>query len=40
MKSKNRSEIKRGLRNCLIKRVNAEFITKNGFEVFINAIES
>lgn len=38
LKSKNRSEIRRGLRNCKVKKVDAEFIARNGFEVFINAI--
>jgi hypothetical protein len=39
LSSKNRSEIRRGLRNCEVKRVEADFIAKNGFNVFISAFE-
>jgi hypothetical protein len=39
LSSKNRSEIRRGLKNCKVKRVEADFIAKNGFNVFTSAFE-
>jgi hypothetical protein len=39
LSSKNRSEIRRGLKNCEVKRVEADFIARNGFNVFISAFE-
>ncbi|MCZ7622168.1 MAG: hypothetical protein M5U24_06740 [Candidatus Kuenenia sp.] len=35
--SKNRSEIRKGLKNCNIEMVDAGFIAKKGYEVFISA---
>jgi hypothetical protein len=35
--SKNRSEIRRGLKNCNVEIVDAGFIAKKGYEVFISA---
>ena len=35
----NRSKIRRGLKNCEVKRVGADFIARNGFNVFISAFE-
>lgn len=37
--SKNRNEIGRGLKNCKVEMVNAEYIAKNGFEVFVSAFD-
>ena len=37
--SKNRSEIRRGLRNCTVDRVDVVLLSENGFDVFISAFE-
>jgi len=37
--SKNRSEIRRGLRNCKVSLVDAELVADKGYEVFIAAFE-
>jgi hypothetical protein len=39
LSAKNRSEIRRGLKNCEVKKVDADYIAKNGFNVFISAFE-
>mgnify|MGYP001256920798 CR=1 FL=1 len=39
LSAKNRSEIKRGFKNCKISMVDAKFIAENGFEVYISAFE-
>jgi len=39
LKAKNRSEIKRGLRNCKVLMVDASFIGENGFDVYVSAFE-
>lgn len=38
--SKRRQEIKKGLKKCTVKKVDAEFIAQNGYEVYINAFKS
>lgn len=35
--STNRSEVKRGLKNCVAERVGASFLAANGYDVFISA---
>lgn len=35
--SKNRCEIRRGLKNCKVEMVNAEYIAKKGYEVYVSA---
>ncbi|MEM1574228.1 MAG: hypothetical protein QXY96_07125 [Candidatus Methanomethylicaceae archaeon] len=37
--SKNRSEIRRGLKNCIVERVDAKLIAERGYDVFISAFE-
>jgi len=37
--SSDRNKIKKGLKNCEVKRVEADFIARNGFNVFISAFE-
>lgn len=37
--SKNRSEIKRGLKNCTVEKVDAKFIAEKGYDVFISAFQ-
>ena len=39
LSSKNRSEIRRGFKNCMVEMVDARFIAENGYEVFISAFE-
>jgi hypothetical protein len=38
--SKRRSEIKKGISKCIVKKVDAEYIAKNGYEVYISAFAS
>lgn len=38
--TKKKKEIKKGLMNCLVQRVDAEYIAKNGYEVYISAFNS
>lgn len=40
MKSKNRSEVQRGLKNCEVKRIDADFLSRNGYEVYLSAFMS
>ena len=37
--SKIRSEIKRGLRNCQVKLVDADFIARHGYDIYIEAFK-
>jgi len=39
-KSKIRSQIKRGLKNCLVSKVDTNTIANNGYEVYINAFKN
>ncbi len=39
LSSKNRSEIRRGLKNCTVEMVDAKFIAENGYDVFISAFD-
>ncbi|MCS7231813.1 MAG: hypothetical protein RMJ67_06720 [Elusimicrobiota bacterium] len=39
LSSKNKSEIKRGLRNCVVDRIDSKFIAERGYEVFISAFK-
>ncbi len=39
LSSKNRSEIRRGLKNCVVEMVDAKFIAENGYDVFIFAFK-
>jgi hypothetical protein len=38
LKSKFRSEINRGLNNCTVKRIDAEFLSEHGYEVYHKAL--
>lgn len=40
MNSKLRYQVKKGLKNCVVKKISAEFLSKNGYSVFINAFNS
>ena len=40
LKAKNRSEIKRGLKNCEIKHIDAEYVARNGYETYVEAYKS
>jgi hypothetical protein len=40
LSSKRRLEIKKGLNRCIVKKVDAEYIAKNGYEVFARAFAS
>lgn len=35
-----RKEIKKGLKKCIVKKVDAEYIAQNGYEVYISAFNS
>lgn len=37
--SERRSEIRRGLKNCVIERIDAEYLSSNGYEIFRSAFE-
>jgi hypothetical protein len=37
--SSDRNKIKKGLKNCEVKRVEADFIARNGFNIFVSAFE-
>ena len=37
--SSDRNKIKKGLKNCEVKRVEADFLGRNGFNVFISAFD-
>jgi hypothetical protein len=37
MKSKHKNEISRGLNNCEVKRIDPEFLSKIGYDVFVKA---
>ncbi len=39
LSSERRSEIRRGLKNCVVERIDAEYLSSNGFEVFLSAFE-
>lgn len=39
MKAKSRSEINRGLRNCQIQQVDADYIARNGYQVYSEAVK-
>ncbi len=38
--SKRRRDIKKGINKCLVKKVDAEFMAQNGYEVYISAFKS
>lgn len=38
--SKRRREIRKGLNNCIVKKVDAEYIAKNGFDIYKSAFDS
>ncbi len=38
--SKRRREIQKGLRNCMVKKVDAAFLAQNGYEVYSSAFAS
>jgi hypothetical protein len=39
LSSERRSEIRRGLKNCVIERIDAEYLSSNGFKIFLSAFE-
>lgn len=38
--SKRRLEIKKGIKRCIVKKVDAEYIARNGYEVYKSAFDS
>ncbi len=39
-KSKVRNQIKKGLKNCIVKKVDRETIAKDGYEIYVSAMNS
>lgn len=39
LSAKNRNEINRGLRNCKVERIEANFLANNGLDVYISALK-
>lgn len=39
LKSKYRNEVKKGLNNCIVKKIDIEFLANNGFEVYNSALK-
>lgn len=40
MKSKNKSEVNRGLKNCSVKLIDADFLAEHGYDIYVSAFKN